>query len=57
MFTRADTCCSDPFKVIKTGPGQEISGDPLKPLEAELAKYRYVQIPEVQTFTGKWDQQ
>ncbi|KAJ9125568.1 hypothetical protein QFC22_000530 [Naganishia vaughanmartiniae] len=42
----------DPFKVIKTGPGQEISGDPLKPLEAELAKYRYVQIPEVQTFTG-----
>lgn len=43
----------DPFKVIKTGPGHEIQGDPMKPLEAELAKYRYVQIPQVQTFTGE----
>lgn len=42
----------DPFKVIKTGPGQAIEGDPLKPLEAELSKYRYAQIPQVQTFTG-----
>jgi anthranilate synthase component 1 len=46
---------ADPFKVIKTGPGHEIEGDPMKPLEAELAKYRYVQIPQVQTFTGKSD--
>ncbi|KAI5451951.1 anthranilate synthase component 1 [Naganishia albida] len=43
---------ADPFKVIKTGPGQAIEGDPLKPLEAELSKYRYAQIPQVQTFTG-----
>jgi hypothetical protein len=43
----------DPFKVIKTGPGYDITGDPLKPLEAELAAYKYVSIPEVPTFTGE----
>ncbi|KAH8090416.1 ADC synthase [Filobasidium floriforme] len=43
---------SDPFKVIKTGEGYEIRGDPMKPLEAELAQYRYQSIPEVPTFTG-----
>ena len=41
--------------MIKTGPGYEVQGDPMKPLEAELAKYRYVQIPQVQTFTGMSD--
>jgi hypothetical protein len=54
-FLVLSSVLSDPFKVIKTGPGQEIEGDPMKPLEAELAKYRYVQIPQVQTFTGKSD--
>ncbi len=44
----------DPFKVIKTGPGYDITGDPLKPLEAELANYKYVSIPEVPTFTGEY---
>jgi anthranilate synthase component 1 len=39
--------------VIKTGEGHEIRGDPMKPLEAELAQYRYQSIPEVPTFTGK----
>jgi anthranilate synthase component 1 len=43
----------DPFKVIKTGEGYDIQGDPLKPLEAELSHYRYQSIPEVPTFTGK----
>jgi anthranilate synthase component 1 len=39
--------------VIKTGEGYEIRGDPMKPLEAELAQYRYQSLPEVPTFTGK----
>lgn len=43
---------SNPFKIIKTGLGYDITGDPLKPLEAELATYKYVSIPEVPTFTG-----
>ena len=42
----------DPFKVIKTGPGQETTGDPTRILELELEKYRYIKIPEVPTFTG-----
>ena len=44
---------TDPFKVIKTGEGYDIQGDPMKPLEAELAQYRYHSIPEVPTFTGE----
>ncbi|TFK27329.1 anthranilate synthase component [Coprinopsis marcescibilis] len=43
---------ADPFKVIKTGPGEDISGDPMVPLQKELAMYEYVSIPEVPTFTG-----
>ena len=42
----------DPFKVIRSGPGEEISGDPLVTLQKELAVYRYVKIPEIPTFTG-----
>lgn len=42
----------DPFKVIKTGPGQEYSGDPMTVLQKELALHQYVKIPEVPTFTG-----
>lgn len=43
---------ADPFKVIRTGPGEEITGDPLVALQKELAVYRYIKIPEVPTFTG-----
>lgn len=43
---------SDPFKVIKTGPNEEITGDPMLALQRELAVYRYVKLPEVPTFTG-----
>ena len=42
----------DPFKVIKTGPNEEITGDPMLALQRELAVYRYVKLPEVPTFTG-----
>lgn len=42
----------DPLKVIKTGPGEEITGDPMTVLEKELALHQYVKIPEIPTFTG-----
>ena len=40
------------MKVIRTGPEEEITGDPLTVLEKELAHHRYVKIPEIPTFTG-----
>jgi len=43
---------ADPFKVIRTGPGEDITGDPTVALQKELALYRYIKIPEVPTFTG-----
>ncbi|KAF9036571.1 ADC synthase [Panaeolus papilionaceus] len=43
---------SDPLKIIKTGPGEEIQGDPMVALQRELALHQYVKIPEVPTFTG-----
>ncbi|THH08208.1 hypothetical protein EW145_g2872 [Phellinidium pouzarii] len=46
------TASTDPVKVIKTGPSEEITGDPMTALQKELAAYRYVKIPEVPTYTG-----
>ncbi|KAF8528227.1 ADC synthase [Hysterangium stoloniferum] len=43
---------ADPFKVTRTGPGQDIEGDPLVVLQKELERYKYVKIPEIPTFTG-----
>lgn len=43
---------ADPLKIIKTGPNEEISGDPMVALQKELALHQYVKIPEVPTFTG-----
>ncbi|KAF9466312.1 ADC synthase [Collybia nuda] len=43
---------ADPFKVIKTGPGEEISGDPMIALQKELTLHKYIKIPEIPTFTG-----
>lgn len=42
----------DPFKVIKTGTGEEITGDPTIALQKELSLHKYVKIPEIPTFTG-----
>ncbi|KAG9008608.1 hypothetical protein FRB93_006527 [Tulasnella sp. JGI-2019a] len=43
---------ADPFKVLRTGPGQETEGDPMTALQKELSLYKYVKIPEIPTFTG-----
>lgn len=43
---------ADPFKIIKTGPGEELTGDPMIALQKELSLHQYVKIPEIPTFTG-----
>lgn len=42
----------DPFRIIRTGPNEEITGDPMTALQKEFALYQYVKIPEITTFTG-----
>lgn len=42
----------DPFKVIKTGPNEDIKGDPTVVLQKELSIHRYIKLPEIPTFTG-----
>jgi len=42
----------DPFKVLKVGPNEDITGDPLVALQKELTLHKYIKIPEVPTFTG-----
>jgi len=43
---------TQPYRVLKTGPGQEYDGDPLKPLEQEMARFKAVQMPGLPAFTG-----
>ncbi|KAL4067677.1 ADC synthase [Scleroderma citrinum] len=43
---------ADPLKVIKTGPNEEITGDPMTALQRELSVHQYIKIPEIPTFTG-----
>ena len=43
---------ANPLKTIRTGEGFDVEGDPLQALQSELEPYRYVQLPEVPTFTG-----
>lgn len=38
--------------MVKTGPGEEASGDPMIALQKELSLYKYIKIPEIPTFTG-----
>ncbi len=43
---------TQPYRVLKTGPGQEYDGDPLLPLEQEMARFKAIQMPGVPAFTG-----
>ncbi|MBE7519767.1 MAG: anthranilate synthase component I [Thermoflexaceae bacterium] len=43
---------TQPYRVLKTGDGFEYQGDPLVPLEQELARFRSVPVPGVPAFTG-----
>ena len=44
---------ADPFKVIRTGEGFDVEGDPLVALESELEGFRYARLHQVPTFTGE----
>lgn len=41
-----------PIEVLRSGPGLELEGDPLRHLEARMAPYEYVSLPELRMFTG-----
>ncbi|MCE7929299.1 MAG: anthranilate synthase component I [Dehalococcoidia bacterium] len=43
---------TQPYRVLKTGEGNEYSGDPLVPLEQELARFKAVPVAGVPAFTG-----
>ena len=41
-----------PIDVLRTGPGCALEGDPLRHLEARMAGFEYVRLPELDMFTG-----
>lgn len=41
-----------PYRLIRCGPGCEITGDPLRPVEAQLKDVNYVASPALPNFTG-----
>ena len=43
---------TQPYRVLKTGAEQEYSGDPLIPLEQELARFKWVKVAGLPAFTG-----
>jgi anthranilate synthase component 1 len=43
---------TQPYRVLKTGPGQEHEGDPLCPVEQELDRFRPVPVAGLPAFTG-----
>ncbi|KAJ9076319.1 anthranilate synthase component 1 [Entomophthora muscae] len=42
----------DPYKVIRTGPEEEINGDPLIPIEKYLSDIKFIQVAGLPDFTG-----
>ena len=43
---------SDPVRIIRSGPGLDVEGDPLVGIEKALAPYKYIPILGLPTFTG-----
>ena len=43
---------TNPYRVLRTGDGQEWEGDPLIPIEAELGQYREVRVHGLPALTG-----
>jgi hypothetical protein len=43
----------DPYKLIKVGKDEAVHGDPLVPIQKELADIKYVKVPGLPSFTGK----
>jgi anthranilate synthase component 1 len=43
---------TQPYRVLRAGPGQEWEGDPLAPVEQELSRWQAVAIPGLPALTG-----
>ncbi|GAA98183.1 uncharacterized protein L969DRAFT_93209 [Mixia osmundae IAM 14324] len=43
---------ANPYRVLRSGKGKEVEGDPLIALQTELDRYRYVEVPGAPLFTG-----
>lgn len=43
---------TQPYRVLKTGPGHDYDGDPLIPLEEEISHFKAVPVAGVPAFTG-----
>ncbi|CAI2175208.1 2917_t:CDS:2 [Funneliformis geosporum] len=43
---------ADPYKILKTGENEAVTGDPLIALEKELKNIKFVSIPGIPSFTG-----
>ncbi|UZJ54992.1 hypothetical protein CBS101457_004312 [Exobasidium rhododendri] len=43
---------TDPYKVVRSGPGLDVQGDPLLSVERELSPFRYISLPALPKFTG-----
>ncbi|GAA5833826.1 hypothetical protein JCM11251_005977 [Rhodosporidiobolus azoricus] len=43
---------ANPSKVYRTGPNEEVSGDPLKPLEKVLDEYKFIKVQGAPPLTG-----
>jgi anthranilate synthase component 1 len=43
---------TEPYRVLKSGPGQEYDGDPLRVVEDELSRFRLVATPGLPAFHG-----
>ncbi|MCC7087736.1 MAG: anthranilate synthase component I [Chloroflexi bacterium] len=43
---------TQPYRVLRTGPGEEWQGDPLVPLEQEISRFKEIAVAGVPAFTG-----
>src|SRR5947209_4218203 len=43
----------DPYKILKTGENEAVTGDPLISLEEEFKNVKFVTVPGVPSFTGE----
>lgn len=43
---------SDPYKIVRSGPGLDVEGDPLLAIEQELAPFKYIPVQGLPAFTG-----
>jgi anthranilate synthase component 1 len=43
---------TQPYRVLRTGPGEEWEGDPLVPLQQEVSRFREIPVDGVPAFTG-----